>query len=136
MVEFCPDRKSREWKELIDVYGSDEEATKIWKAWNLGKAPEDYVIPTVDQVAGEGLLPEKKDRPRFQYVIDDLTRQQRILGNSLSKKRSDLKGSTGEKRLSLQQDILRPEKRIEDIDSKISELGKLNEIEGIYNFIS
>ena len=120
MVEICPNKSSKEWKDLVETSGSEYEATKIWKAWNLGKAPEDYVIPTVDQVTGEGLLPEKKDRPRFQYVIDDLTRQQRILGNSLSKKKSDLKGSTGEKRLSLQQDILRLEKRIEDIDSKLS----------------
>jgi len=112
---LCPEKNTKDWKNLLIALGSEEACYRAWIANN-------YEIPTLDQLTDEkfkDVIPEKKVQPKFQAAIDNLIQKRVKLNNNLNSQKTDRKA------------YKITQKQIELIDEEINKLGKLSAVEDI-----
>jgi len=124
----CPEKGSKEWKRLLKaVDGNEEEAYRIRKAY-------DNVIPTPEQLKKDGILQKEKKVNKFQPIIDSQLDRKSFLHKQLSNYRREYKEAKGADRVIAGKKIATTEHKIEDINKKIEDLEKIDNVEKIYTY--
>lgn len=124
-VDKCPPKHTKEWETLLHRVGSEKEAYRIWMSYG-------ETIPSIETLVADGILKDKKEKPKFQSVLDNYLDRRSYLYKRLASVRSELKGKTGEERVKITQNAQKIQAEIKNLDSKIEEVEKLKGTEQIY----
>lgn len=82
MALICPNKKSKEWRDLLSYYGGNETDAMVAFIANGQE------IPSVDMLKAGGK--EGKEAPRFQRVVENLQRQVSIVESEMIKAKTKL----------------------------------------------